>query len=277
MEKKQLIMEKALELFAENGIESTSIQEITERCGISKGAFYLAFTSKNQLISGLIDYFLGEFVVDVDRLVMNEQQNDKLLFIFYQTIFQEFHNHCDFAKIFLKEPSASFNIELLERIKQYDVYLSRTLFSLVERQFPHVKGTMKIDLIYMIKGFIKHYAEPFFISKHSVDVDNLCYSLVEKTKIIADHATIPYLQAEMLSGVDMEQIVPTKEQLEQVLSEKMNETNDVILCESLELLKHDLTEGQLPYAVVLGLLKNLRENSHCKWTAYLYELYVHNR
>ena len=277
MEKKQLIMEKALELFAENGIESTSIQEITERCGISKGAFYLAFTSKNQLVSGLIDYFLGEFVVNVDRLVMNEQQNDKLLFIFYQTIFQGFHNHCDFAKIFFKEQSTSFNIELLERIKQYDVYLSRTLFSLVERQFPQVKGTMTMDLIYMIKGFIKHYAEPFFISNHSVDVDNLCYSLVEKTKIIANHATIPYLHAEMLSGVDIEQIVPSKKQLQQLLSEKMNETKDVVLCESLEILKHDLTEGQLPYAVVLGLLKNLRENSHCKWTAYLYELYVQNR
>ena len=42
--KKQLIIEKAVELFAENGFESTSVQQITERCGISKGAFYLIFS-----------------------------------------------------------------------------------------------------------------------------------------------------------------------------------------------------------------------------------------
>ena len=34
MIKKQLIMDKALELFAEKGFESTSVQQITERCGI---------------------------------------------------------------------------------------------------------------------------------------------------------------------------------------------------------------------------------------------------
>ncbi|MFS8629945.1 MAG: TetR/AcrR family transcriptional regulator, partial [Bacillales bacterium] len=50
MTKRELIMERALELFAENGFEATSVQQITERCGISKGAFYLYFKSKDELI-----------------------------------------------------------------------------------------------------------------------------------------------------------------------------------------------------------------------------------
>lgn len=39
MQKKQLIMEKSLELFAKQGFEATSVQQITDYCGISKGAF----------------------------------------------------------------------------------------------------------------------------------------------------------------------------------------------------------------------------------------------
>lgn len=39
MVKKQLIMDKALELFAKQGFEATSVQQITDHCGISKGAF----------------------------------------------------------------------------------------------------------------------------------------------------------------------------------------------------------------------------------------------
>ena len=58
MIKKQLIMEKALELFAEKGFEATSVQQITEHCGISKGAFYLSFKSKDELILALIDHFM---------------------------------------------------------------------------------------------------------------------------------------------------------------------------------------------------------------------------
>ena len=58
MIKKQLIIENAIQLFAEQGFEATSIQQITDKCGISKGAFYLSFKSKDELIFSLIDYFL---------------------------------------------------------------------------------------------------------------------------------------------------------------------------------------------------------------------------
>ena len=39
MTKKQLIMEKAAELFAKQGFEATSVQQITDYCGISKVPF----------------------------------------------------------------------------------------------------------------------------------------------------------------------------------------------------------------------------------------------
>lgn len=66
MGKKQLIMERALELFAEQGFEPTSVQQITERCGISKGAFYLSFKSKDELIVALIDQFMSQMISNTD-------------------------------------------------------------------------------------------------------------------------------------------------------------------------------------------------------------------
>lgn len=58
MSKKLMIMEKAIELFSKNGVESTSIQDITNACGISKGAFYLSFKSKDDLLVEITDYFI---------------------------------------------------------------------------------------------------------------------------------------------------------------------------------------------------------------------------
>lgn len=48
MLKKQLIMEKALELFSEQGFEATSVQQITERCGIFKRCILFILQNKRR-------------------------------------------------------------------------------------------------------------------------------------------------------------------------------------------------------------------------------------
>lgn len=49
--KQEEIIESAIKLFAENGFTNTSIQEIVNDCGISKGAFYNYFPSKEDYTS----------------------------------------------------------------------------------------------------------------------------------------------------------------------------------------------------------------------------------
>jgi len=275
MFKKQLIMENALELFAENGIEATSIQQITERCGISKGAFYLSFKSKNELVYNLIDYFMSEIVSDIEQSVNTEQDDDEdLLYNFYYTTFNAHQRYSDFAKLFMKEQTTTFDLEILELIKKYDEFLTSIIFSLVNHQFPETHETMRADLIYSIKGFLKHYTELFLIFHFPIELHALCRSLVEKTTILAVHATLPIVTIEYLSCRNSECFSPTKEQLINLLSQKIDVSTDSIIQHSLELLRNDLNEPQLHPAVIQGLLKNLRSNSHCKWAAYLYDLYL---
>ncbi|KMP45761.1 TetR family transcriptional regulator, partial [Bacillus cereus] len=49
-EKERLIIESAMKLFATKGVNATSVQEIVTASGISKGAFYLYFKSKDELL-----------------------------------------------------------------------------------------------------------------------------------------------------------------------------------------------------------------------------------
>lgn len=53
-EKKAVIFEAALHLFAEEGIHSTSISKIAKRAGISKGLIYNYFESKEDLVKQLM-------------------------------------------------------------------------------------------------------------------------------------------------------------------------------------------------------------------------------
>ena len=274
MVKKQLIMEKAFELFAKNGIEATSVQQITEICGISKGAFYLSYKSKDELVFALIDYFLSDMAANIEQAVSENDQDDSLLYHFYFNIFNAYQNHSNFAKVLITEQFTSCSMELFEQLSKYDQFMNSIIFSIVDRQFPNVDDTMRPDLVYMIKSFSKLYAELFFISNYPFELDILCKSLVEKVTILANQATIPLISSEYLTYTNAKSIIPTKEELVNLLTLKKDEISDQNIQQSLELLKEDLLNPHYQKAIIHGLLKNLKANSHTKWTAYLYETYL---
>ncbi|KAA8998383.1 TetR/AcrR family transcriptional regulator [Paenibacillus spiritus] len=55
-DKKTQIIKAAMELYADKGPGSTSMQDIAERCGISKGSLYLSFKSKEELEESIFLY-----------------------------------------------------------------------------------------------------------------------------------------------------------------------------------------------------------------------------
>ncbi len=57
-----IIIKSALELFAEEGFNSTSMQSIAKTAGVSKGNLYNYFTSKQDLLKGVLNYGLSQFV-----------------------------------------------------------------------------------------------------------------------------------------------------------------------------------------------------------------------
>lgn len=52
---REAIMAAAIELFAEAGVTSTSIDDIAEKAGIAKGSIYYNFTSKAGLVEEIMD------------------------------------------------------------------------------------------------------------------------------------------------------------------------------------------------------------------------------
>ena len=277
MIKKQLIMEKAFELFAKNGIEATSVQQITEVCGISKGAFYLSYKSKDELVFALIDYFLSDMAANIEQAVSEDSQNETLLYHFYYQIFSSYQSHSNFAKVLIKEQFTSCSMELFDQLSKYDQFMNSVIFSIVDRQYPSVKETMRPDLVYTIKSFSKMYAELFFISNYPFELDQVCKSLVEKVTVIANQTSIPLISTEYLTYTSTKPITPSKEELLNLLTVKKDEITDPTIQQSLDLLMNDLLNPQLPGAIVQGLLKNLQANSHSKWTAYLYKTYLETK
>lgn len=274
MTKKQLIMEKALELFAEQGFEATSVQQITDHCGISKGAFYLSFKSKDELIIALIDYFTTQFTSNIDYLVKNTKNDAELLYTFYYFVFDSFHKHSDFAKILIKEQMQSFNEDFMVKMRSYDQMMEKTILLMVERLYGTTVANTKHDIVYCIKGFMKMYSELFIFYNTPLDVDLLTRSLVEKTELLAKQISIPFITNELIQQFELPACEEaSKEQILEVLEHSLNGIEESIEKESLQILKQELLAPSLSRALVKGLLENIQPHPHCKWIAYLLRRY----
>lgn len=265
MVKKQLIMAKAVELFAKQGFEATSIQQITEHCGISKGAFYLSFKSKDELILSLVDQFMQQITAEIDYAVKNAKHEDLLYTFFYKT-YQSFNKHSDFAKLFMKEQTLAFNEELLLKIKYYDSLSDQAILTLLERLYGEKIKDTKYDLIYCIKAFMQMYSGLFLFHSIPLDIELLSRSLVEKTEIIAQHSTIPFVSKEFCKM--SKQPLITKEHILEVIDEMVKELGDSIEKESFLLLKEQIQERTYSPAIIKGLLENIRNHPHYSWISY---------
>lgn len=76
-EKEKWIIEAAMQLFAKKGFSSTSVQEIATASGISKGAFYLYFESKEALLLAIFQYYsslIHQRVMEVEELQLQPRE-----------------------------------------------------------------------------------------------------------------------------------------------------------------------------------------------------------
>jgi AcrR family transcriptional regulator len=62
---REKIQSVALELFAEQGYEKTSLREIAERLGVTKAALYYHFRTKDDIVASLFD----DFMARVDEII----------------------------------------------------------------------------------------------------------------------------------------------------------------------------------------------------------------
>lgn len=64
------ILRAALELFTEKGIHATTTKDIAKRAGVSEGALYRHFKSKQELAEDLYLTHLSYFTAELDRSVL---------------------------------------------------------------------------------------------------------------------------------------------------------------------------------------------------------------
>ena len=271
MTRKQLIIDSALTLFAEKGIEATSIQQITAHCGISKGAFYLSFKSKEELVHSIIEHFMNNINKEVDQAVNQTKNPSEQLHIYFAQTFYSLSKYTSFAEILMQESVSTISKELIEKIQYYSMIANKNLEKLLFTVFGEQINGKQYDLIIIINGMIQAYLKWMFEYKRPFDIEKLASSLVEKITLLALNSTEIFLTdaAIMYPPITNYSIENIIEELTLLAQDTVGE----IEVQSAQLLIEELTQTQPRKAIILGLIKNLEANEKYGWVTILLKNY----
>lgn len=117
VERRDRIFTAAVEKFAENGAEQTTMQEIAKAAGVGKGTLYRYFDDKEDLISSLIEMGFERLIAQIKEGI--EQVEDPVVKLEETVKIQlDFYNQRrDFCK-FLTRESLGYKNKFEHHIKQ---------------------------------------------------------------------------------------------------------------------------------------------------------------
>lgn len=127
------IIEAATKRIDEHGIQDLTIKTLAADLNLSEAALYRHFKSKNEILLGLLTYFIeemkGRFAIIMAK---NDRSPSELLKEIFDSQF----------KTFVKKPSV-VSVIFSESIFQFNKELSNTVSSMMELMQNHIEGIVK--------------------------------------------------------------------------------------------------------------------------------------
>lgn len=178
-EKKMKLIEAGVKLVATHGYHNTSIQEIASEAGVSKGAFYLYFQSKEEFIQTAYRFFNTQIS---QRFASVKQENippkeilEKQLTILIDYIYQ----YKAFIIMHLRE-----NISVGQQTDKLMRQMKMENFHWMRETLEHIYAdkveTLIVDAIIQFEGLMNGYFKWIVIDNIHIERDKLSAFLVRR-------------------------------------------------------------------------------------------------
>src|SRR4051812_23153221 len=202
-EKEKAIIASGMKLFAGKGFSSTSILEIAAESGISKGAFYLHFKSKDDLLFSILEYIFDTVESSISS-VENEDMPPREKFIKQiNAFFRTFIGHKEFMIMLSKEQAIPRNEEIKKLFfkKRFESHLlhRKGLVSIYGQKIE----PYSIDLALILEGLFQTYVGLMMLEPAEFEIEKLSHYLMKRMdSIVKDISSEePFLTEEKMENI----------------------------------------------------------------------------
>ena len=143
MRTRELILEEALKLFSEKGIKETTIRDIAKAVGITEGAIYRHFESKDQIVYELFDKYSSQLYEIVEKVISKSKRREEQ----FKKVVMSF---LDFA---FKNPDAFRYLNIFHYLRGKEVKKFKHIPFLLLKDLVtkmHAEGVLKTDPEYAL-------------------------------------------------------------------------------------------------------------------------------
>ena len=151
-------MEAALRLFADKGYTATSIEDILAAASTARGTFYLHFAGKSELISLIVDTYLGRLDAILQNLdISQDRPTDELMQLYRDGIrlFVSIPAVKPFVKVMLRDAMGTGSHERVQLFFERVVDLSARYITRAQERGRVAKGLDPVALSVCIVGSVK--------------------------------------------------------------------------------------------------------------------------
>ncbi|MCM3786081.1 TetR/AcrR family transcriptional regulator [Neobacillus mesonae] len=279
-DKKKHILITALQLFSTKGPAATSMQEIAELCGISKGTLYLHYKSKEELQESVVNYCI-QTIYDQIAVVEREREmppRDKLR----RQIEILLENFLELREFFIAQLLDMANRGEkgfpLEKWPEGMLAHAMKLFSqkMVDIYGPEVLP-YSVDLALQLHSMMGSYLKLIVTELLSIHLHRMAEYLVETLDILAEakmrenrepfipkDVWLPWVEENIHKHDSKKHPLYLIKEIRHTVrsSEEMQERMREDVLESLSILEDEFFELKPRRAIITGMLANLEQVPH---------------
>ena len=251
-EKEKIIIDSAIKFFAQKGFSSTSVQEIASDCGISKGAFYLYFKSKDSLLYKILQYYYDELIETLEEISQRpvpsrDKYIDQLTFMFDHAL-----KHKEFIIMQSKEQAIPLNNSIKELLAKMQAELQDYNLKGLLAIYGEEKKKYLLDLLIIQDGLIHSFLKVSILDSINVSSKDIASYLLKRLdsilKYIIKKPAINFMEDNHQHIVDA--INSIQKKMEHIANKEEIEV-------TLEVLMTEIHAEEPRVPIIKGMLYNL--------------------
>ncbi|MEC0369516.1 TetR/AcrR family transcriptional regulator [Paenibacillus chibensis] len=296
-DKKKQILKTALQLFSTQGFSSTSMQEIAEYCGMSKGSLYLHFKSKEELEQSIYLYCEGMIrdsvmQVEQEHLLTPKEQLHKQV----EVLLNRLVELREFVIMQLRDQHTSGKKPkpddcLREKHVLALHWFHNKLVSIYGQEIQPYAMDLTLFVTGMLGGYIRMLMIPGLplnirrMAEHLITLlDDVAASTLREHKepLVSQHVWSEWLEKYVVdAGTPRHPLTVTKQMKDRLKETAMDEARRDFALESIQIIEKELLDIEPRKAILTGMMSNLQQipelSPMSEELKDIYQLYVNSR
>jgi AcrR family transcriptional regulator len=278
-EKEKKIIEVGISLFAKKGYSATSIQEIVDACGMSKGAFYLYFKSKEALMLAAFKYQFQSIQARMDSLYFKNLSPRETFVAQLEAQLEEIDKNKEFIIMQIREQAIPLNSEIEGFIRKISHEIGHFYHTSLLAIYGDKVGKYVFDLNMILQGIVNSYVKLMMFDNAIVDLRKLAtYILNRMDDLVAGYLNSneePILTNDFVDELSVNYPEPTKEDVIRQLKIAKDRVEHEDFMITLEVLEEEIMKDSPRIPVIQGMLGNIKAETSLQTLTAMIQSFFH--